>query len=78
MHFFPTPKIYLESERYIIVTILNSLPMTKNSNSSLSQMDSESDINMHKPRKSSVNFLRQFARAYTVIAGVGLNQLIAN
>lgn len=51
--------------------------MTKPSTSSLSQVNSESDI-MHTPKSSTVNFIRQFARAYTVIAGVGINHLIMN
>lgn len=32
----------------------------------------------HTPRKSSVNFIKQFARAYTAIAGVTLEQMILN
>ncbi len=32
----------------------------------------------HTPRKSSVNFIKQFARAYTAIAGVAFEQMILN
>lgn len=51
--------------------------MTKKSTSSLSQVNSEGDLN-RSPKSSTVSFIRQFARAYTVIAGVGINHLIMN
>ncbi len=51
--------------------------MTKKSTSSLSQVNTEREIKS-SPKCSTVSFIRQFARAYTVIAGVGINHLIMN
>ena len=53
--------------------------MTKNSTTEICQINSESEP-MSVPRKSTISFIRQFARAYTVLAGagVGLNHLIVN
>lgn len=48
-------------------------------NSTLRQDDAfEIAGQSHAPKSSTTSLIRQFARAYTVIAGVSLNQMLIN
>lgn len=47
------------------------MPMTDDSTTDRSQKDSLATI-MRKPSNASISFIRQFAKAYTVVAGVGM------
>lgn len=51
--------------------------MTGESTTYHSQKDSE-NVTMTTPRKATISYIRQFARAYSVISGVGLNQILLN
>ncbi|MDE6272821.1 MAG: hypothetical protein K2M31_07425 [Muribaculaceae bacterium] len=50
--------------------------MTKDS--TISFISNPSDKQMKAPRRSSIDFIRQFSRTYAVVAGIAINGVICN
>ena len=47
-------------------------------NDSTTSIISAEKSQMKTPRRSSVNFIREFSRTYAVMAGIALNGMICN
>lgn len=52
--------------------------MTNNYSVLTDQVEYPETASAHRPRKSTINFIRQFSRSYVAIAGISISPLICN